>query len=451
MDAYQQSRIGSNMATRKKSDPVSEVQVIDVNSREFRKANSAVGVRVRSGPTLTMMGRRIFNVLLYHAQHQGGPGANAPKPWDACPNPEDYYWIPSAELAHDSSWGSKDHKMLIQGLQQLQTTLVESDDPTGRFTSVQLLGTVHVLRGSGRRPTMVGWEFPRSTRDILSNPDFYTKLSIYHLTSLKTVAGTALYEMAKRYLTNIGGRTARQHWHWWHDTLTGKPVGSVKYPEFRYFKRDTLTPAITEVNRTDIRVELLETRKGRSVTDLQFLVSYAPQATLELSPEPVVDTELSERVKALGFTERQTTELLTHYEAQFVRETLELVQARMADTSKPALEAPAAFMRMALKDNYVAAQPRNQSSPATPKANKSPVKAVSSESDVTDRERIDKMDAALAAFEGMTETEQNELLAGFYAELPIAKRYRRDGKPFRKTFAVWLVGRDAVLKLDELV
>ncbi len=451
MHAFQQSCTGSIMATRKKSEPVSEVQVIDPDSREFRKANSAVGVRVRSGPTLTMMGRRIFNVLLYHAQHQGGPGAHAPKSWGACPNPEDYYWIPSAELAHDSSWGSKDHAMLIQGLQQLQTTLVESDDPTGRFTSVQLLGTVHVLRGSGRRPTMVGWEFPRSTRDILSNPDFYTKLSIYHLTSLKTVAGTALYEIAKRYLTNIGGRTARQHWHWWHDTLTGKPVGSVQYPEFRYFKRDTLTPAIAEVNRTDIRVEMLETRKGRSVTDLQFLVSYAPQGALELPPEPVVDTELIERVQALGFSARQTTELLTQYEAQFVRETLELVQARMADRSKPVLEVPAAFMRMALKDNYVAAQSRNMSGPEASMAKTPPVKTISREDDAIAQERSDKMDAALAAFEGMPEAEQKAWLASFYADLPMARRYRRDGKPFRKTFGGWLVERDAALKPDEPV
>ena len=55
-------------------------------------------------------------------------------------------------------------------------------------------------------------------------PGLLRKLSIYHLTSLKTVAGTALYEIAKRYLTNVGGKTARQHWHWWHDTLTGKPM-----------------------------------------------------------------------------------------------------------------------------------------------------------------------------------------------------------------------------------
>lgn len=439
------------MATRKKSETGGEVQVLEASSREFRKANSAVGVRVKSGPTLTMMGRRIFNVLLYHAQKQGNTGNNAPAPWDACPNPEDYFWIPSGELAHDSSWGSKDHKMLIAGLQQLQTTLVESDDPTGRFTSVQLIGTVHVLKGSGRRPTMVGWEFPRSTRDILSNPDFYTKLSIYHLTSLKTVAGTALYEIAKRYLTNVGGKTARQHWHWWHDTLTGKPIGSVKFPEFRYFKRDTLNPAIEEVNRTDIRVDLVETKKGRSVTDLQFLVSFAPQATLELPPAPVVDSELLDRVKALGFTERQSIDLLSQYEDAYLRSTLELVEARMADLSKPALDAPAAFMRTALKDNYLAAKSRAKTETPVVKPRKTSIRSKTSTETVEDQERGARLDAALTSFNAMTAEAQGALLAQFYAAFPIAKRYRRDGRPFRSTFGEWFSRRDVADAQSSLV
>ncbi len=439
------------MATRKKPETVGEVQVLETSSREFRKANSAVGVRVKSGPTLTMMGRRIFNVLLYHAQKQGGPGGHAPAPWDACPNPEDYFWIPSSELAQDSSWGSKDHKMLIAGLQQLQTTLVESDDPTGRFTSVQLIGTVHVLKGSGRRPTMVGWEFPRSTRDILSNPDFYTKLSIYHLTSLKTVAGTALYEIAKRYLTNVGGKTARQHWHWWHDTLTGKPVGSVKFPEFRYFKRDTLNPAIEEVNRTDIRVELVETKKGRSVTDLQFLVSFAPQATLELPPAPVVDSELLDRIKALGFTERQAIDLLSQHEDDYLRATLELVEARMADLSKPPLEAPSAFMRTALRDNYLAAKPSPKPEAPVSRPRKASSRAKPAAEPAQDQERSARLDAAIASFNAMTTDEQNALLAQFHAAFPMAKRYRRDGRPFRSTFGEWLSRRDLADAQSSLV
>lgn len=413
-----------------------EVLVIEPEPKEFRKANSAVSVRVKSGPTLSMMGRRLFNVMLYHAQTMGAPGVNAPEPRGACPNPKDYYWIPLPDIAHDAAWGSKDHKLVISTLQQLQTTLVESDDPSGLFSSVQLVGSVHLLKGSGRRPSMIGWEFPRSTRDILSNPDFYTKLSIFHLTSLQTTGGAALYEIAKRYLTNVGGKTCKNHWHWWHDTLTGRQIGSVQYPEYRYFKRDVLTPAIEEVNRTDINVVLNETRVGRLVTDLQFIVSLAQQTSLELPPGPVIDSALLERVCALGFTERQACEVLGATADAYLRSTLELVEERLADKSLEPLKSPVAFMRKALKDDYVSsAKPKAKAAAAKP-----PVMA-EIESPAA-AERRARVEAALKKFEAMVESEQTNVIAEFHLASATYKRLKQGGLLFLKTLGNWLVDNE---------
>lgn len=414
-----------------------EVLVIESEPKEFRKANSAVSVRVKSGPTLSMMGRRLFNVMLYHAQAMGAPGVNAPEPRGACPNPQDYYWIPLPDIAHDAAWGSKDHKLVISTLQQLQTTLVESDDPSGLFSSVQLVGSVHLLRGSGRRPSMIGWEFPRSTRDILSNPDFYTKLSIFHLTSLQTTGGAALYEIAKRYLTNVGGKTGKHHWHWWHDTLTGRQIGSIPYPEYRYFKRDVLTPAIEEVNRTDINVVLNETKVGRSITDLQFIGSLAQQTSLELPPGPVIDSLVLERVCALGFTERQAGELLGATADAYLRATLDLVEERLMDTSMEPVKAPAAFFRKALKDDYVATSKvkvKTRVAPARP----SQSKVVDVESQEA-AERKAKVAHALAVFNKLSELEKTNAIGEFHLASAMHKRLKPGGVMFQKTFGNWLV------------
>jgi len=422
----------------KKSNEV--LSVIEPDSKEFRKANNAVSVRVRSGPTLSMMGRRLFNVLLYNAQTLGAPGVNAPEPWDACPNPGDYYWIPLPDVVQDSSWGSKDHKLVISTLQQLQTTLVESDDPSGRFTSVQLIGTVHLLKGSGRRPSMVGWEFPRSTRDILSNPDFYTKLSIFYLTSLQTTGGTALYEIAKRYLTNIGGKTNKNHWHWWHDTLTGKQVGSIDYPEYKYFKRDVLMPAIEEVNRTDINVVLTELKTGRTVTEVQFVVTLAQQTSLELPPGPVIDSVLLERVCALGFTERQACELLGSTADAYLRSTLGLVEERIEDKSLEPLKSPAAFFRKALKEDYVStARVKPKVLPAA--RFKEPAKAEVESPAVV--ERRSRVNAALVRFDALTESEQNNVISEFHLTSATHKRLKPGGMVFRKTLGNWLVDAES--------
>lgn len=425
------------MATK----PTQALTVIKQDSKEFRKANNAVAVRVKSGPTLSLMGRRLFNVLLYQAQILGSPGVNAPSPWGACPNPQDYYWIPLPDVVHDSAWGSKDHKLVIATLQQLQTTLVESDDPSGHFTSVQLIGTVHLLKGSGRRPSMVGWEFPRSTRDILSNPDFYTKLSIFHLTSLQTAGGAALYEIAKRYLTNIGGKTNKNTWHWWHDTLTGKQMGSITYPEYKYFKRDVLTPAIEEVNRTDINVVLCEVKKGRTVSDLQFIVTLAQQTSLELPPGPVIDSVLLERVCALGFTERQACELLGSTADAYLRSTLELVEERLRDKSMEPVKAPAAFFRKALKDDYVSttkvkpiAKPIIANGPGQGQVN-APTDAESSAAS----ERRDRVAKALFNFDALSEPEKVNVIGEFHLASATHKRMKPGGVMFQKTLGNWLV------------
>ena len=349
-------------------------------------------------------------MLLYNAQTIGAPGVNAPEAWEACPNPGDYYWIPLPDVVKDSSWGSKDHKLVVSTLQQLQTTLVESDDPSGRFTSVQLIGAVHLLKGAGRRPSMVGWEFPRSTRDILSNPDFYTKLSIFHLTSLQTTGGTALYEIAKRYRTNVGGKTSKNHWHWWHDTLTGKQVGSIDYPEYKYFKRDVLMPAIEEVNRTDINVVLTELKKGRTVTDLQFVVNLAQQTSFEQPSEPVIDSILLGRMSALGLTERQACEFLGTTADAYLRATLELVEKRITDKSLEPLKSPGAFFRKALKEDYVStARAKPKALPIRPQQQ---VKEEVESPAAIERKAL--VAQALARFDALTEPEQNNAISSTY-------------------------------------
>ncbi len=421
----------------------SEVLVIEPESKEFRKANSAVSVRVKSGPTLSMMGRRLFNVMLYHAQTMGSPGVNAPEPRGACPNPQDYYWIPLPDIAHDAAWGSKDHKLVISTLQQLQTTLVESDDPSGLFSSVQLVGSVHLLKGSGRRPSMIGWEFPRSTRHILSNPDFYTKLSIFHLTSLQTTGGTALYEIAKRYLTNVGGKTCKNHWHWWHDSLTGRQIGSIPYPEYRYFKRDVLTPAIEEVNRTDINVVLTESRIGRLVTDLQFIVKLTQQTSLELPPGPVIDSVLLERVCALGFTERQACELLGATADAFLRATLEFVEERINDKSMETVKAPAAFFRKALKDDYVSTA---KIKPKTKPVRVQPTQVVVAYDvpSLAETEHKARVTQALLKYEALTELEKAKVIDEFRLASLTHKLIKPVGVMFQQTLGNWLVKNEDI-------
>ena len=81
------------MATKKKL-PV--IQDAEQANREFRKANEIIAPRVTRGGTLSLLARKIFNVILYHTQRLGVPGANAPSDDPAY---REFYWLPLGELA----------------------------------------------------------------------------------------------------------------------------------------------------------------------------------------------------------------------------------------------------------------------------------------------------------------------------------------------------------------
>jgi plasmid replication initiation protein len=83
--------------------------------------------------------------------------------------------------------------------------------------------------------------------------------------------------------------------------LLGRPDDErLQKLEYRIFKRDTLRPAMAEINAVaDIEIEMLEFKSGRFVSDLQFTVRKKPQKTLALqqrsAAEPVDVAVLGER------------------------------------------------------------------------------------------------------------------------------------------------------------
>ena len=132
------------------------------------------------------------------------------------------------------------------------------------------------------------------------------------LSQMHTHAGIVLYEICTRY-KNIG-RTSRQNWRWWLPVLTGQPNSEkLAKSEFRFFKRDTIKPAIAEVCAiTDIEIELVEYKDGKCISDIQFLVKSKAQVQPppKSKPKPL-DLSLIKKAIALDIGEEKAEELLT--------------------------------------------------------------------------------------------------------------------------------------------
>ena len=132
-------------------------------------------------------------------------------------------------------------------------------------------------------------------------------------------------------------------------------------------------------------------------------------------------------------------------EVDYLRSTLEFVKSRMSDKSMEAVKSPVAFMRKALKDNYLATAKVRQ----TPSVVKKVVLKPTQESTV-DAVRISALERAIQNFDRLTKEKQSTIVSLFQQASATHKRLKVGGVMFRKTLAGWLVDQYPKLKTDSL-
>ncbi len=392
--------------------------------QRLRKAHEAISIKPTSGK-MTFLSRKIFNALLYHAQRQGVL---------------DIYRVPLSELTASVDYDSKDTQLLRDHLRRMVETTVEWHDPNKRWGVGSLLSEAEI-RFDGRN-SFVEWSYGPKVRQFLLDPERYTPVSLQHQALFRTHAGLALFEICSRYETNPSGLTNRAAPEWWHSVLTGKPDQTPDTHFYRYFKRDTLTPAIAEINAmASIHVELIEHKKGRKVLELQFSIVAGAQTSLDLPAPPVIDSSLLDRIGVFGISKSEAEDIFAAHSELTLRATLALVEERTKNAKLPALDSPAAFFKSALRHGYAARKP--QFDPPKPS-----VVAVKKEDE--NPTRIAARVAARMRYQSMPEADQIALLAEFEAEHSgnpaVLRSLRKSGlksKLVEAPFMIWLADRVA--------
>lgn len=334
----------TSLATKEASPPM-----------EFRKTNEAIGLRVREGK-LTLLTRKVFNVLMYHAQELKIPGVNAPIDTPAA---QKYFWIPLSDLARDAAYDSKDTEFLKKQLEELQNIKLLMENER-QWTSERLVSSVTLVNPKGLKKhsgqVWFGFAFPPEVHELVMAPGTYTRFSIFYQGLLRSGSALALYEICRRYATNPSKLTLVETYEHWYGVLTGNPISREEPSPYKYFKRDVIKPAIAEINAlTDIQVELIEHKKGRRVERLQFRVEQAKQPQLGFPASPVIDVELLGRIMNLGFNQQEAADFVAQHGDDKIRSSIAFVQARIELKNSPPLDSPAAYFRWTLKQGATAA------------------------------------------------------------------------------------------------
>lgn len=286
---------------------------------------------------ITALARKAYNVMLNIAQAQGVE--------------KEVYRVPLSEIVSGIDYGSNDIELVKKHLKAMATTIVEWKSPTtgegNNWTVCALISHATIVKEKNQN--FLEWGYAIPLRLELLSPSVFSKLSISMLSQMHTHAGIVLFEICTRY-KNVG-RTSRQHWRWWLPVLTGQPNSEkLEKMEFRFFKRDTIKPAIAEVNAiTDIEIELLEYKEGKSISDLQFSVKHKAQASLALKTPPrPVDLAIVKSAADLGISEEKVEDLLTKHSEPEVKQGLSELQQRMASTFPGPVRDPHRYLKAIL-------------------------------------------------------------------------------------------------------
>ncbi len=283
---------------------------------------------------ITSLGRKSYNVLLHEAQEQGLD--------------KTVFQAPLERIIRGIDFDSNDQALIKKHLRAMVSTTVEWQSPTtGEGSSWNVSGLLaHARLSKLRGQVWVEWSYAVNLKQELLEPTVFARLSLEIISQLRSHAGIALYEICARY-KDIG-RTSRQAWSWWRPVLSGRPeTDKTARLEYRIFKRDTLKPAIAEVNAvTDLAIELVEHKAGRFIDELQFLIRRKPQANLPLHrPSEPVDLSLVARAQTLGVDDSRAEELAEAYGEAALRNGLDALQRRLASAYPEPLRDPYRYLK----------------------------------------------------------------------------------------------------------
>jgi hypothetical protein len=263
---------------------------------------------------ITIVARKAYMVMMMHARTQieNNPDCTM-------------FRVPLRSILRgfDGSESSSSITELKRHLRSMVTHVIEWQSPTaGEVDAVQwsvcgLVASIGISKSTSG-DNWLEWEYASRIKSEILNPSRYAQLQISSVSQFRSHGGLALYEICARYKDNIGHLTAKQEWQWWIPVLTGKPLPKEIKTQYRFFKRDTLKPAIDEVNAvSELNVTLKEIKVARTVTHLQFEVRLKAQVAAK--EKPPVDLSKIATAIDLGISPEVADELyLGHGEEKFL-------------------------------------------------------------------------------------------------------------------------------------
>ena len=309
----------------------------EVTEKPLRKAVATLAI-TRASRAITLVGRKVYNALLWHAQQD--PTARK-------------FSMPLTTVSRQIGFQSRNYEVLKQACRSLSSALVEWESPAvdevAKWSVASMVAGVDIINVKGT--LVIEWSFGHNLQEELLDPRRFAEIRLESIAQLRTVAAVQLYEICVRYKSNPSHLTSIHKWEWWYEVLRVQPgKKSRNPPQYKFFKRDTLNPAIAEVNAlTEIDLELKEIKAGRPVSDIQIKVLRKSKS----GPSQLPDLSIIEtvaRAESLGVTVPDTETLVEKFGEAEVERCLVLLTHRLAKDTLGRVGSPGKWLETVLQD-----------------------------------------------------------------------------------------------------
>lgn len=280
---------------------------------------------------LSLLQRKLSNVLLLNA-------------YDTLTS-QPTHAIDARTLCLMVGYNSNDMATLKQSLRGLAETVAEWDmlDASGQ----QEWGVSSLLSYATLKGGVCEYAYSPALAAKLSDPKVFALINLNIQRSFTSGHALALYENCYRFVrTRSTG--------WWSLDLFRRLMGvadSSYYEVYKHLNAKIIKPAVAEVNKTSNIMLTPEIRKrGRSVTDIRFLIEENPQlAILNIDDGAGVrNTPVYARLRELGVNDRLARQWLGEHGEAYVSSKLAYV------AGQGAVQNPVGYLTAALRDDFEA-------------------------------------------------------------------------------------------------
>ena len=280
---------------------------------------------------LTLVGRKLFNVLVYAARIQstdkfdevGGISLN------------NYFSIPLNEIGSllnvpFSEFG-RNVKLTCDEILNCKVDMVSPSELESKieYHNLNLVSEIKITNeGNGRR---LFWSFPPTIFNEVIKPKGYTAINLAIIGQLKSYSAIALYEICSRFKNNPSCLTSLMPPEWWMNAILGsKEADGESKRIWRKYKYRFVKNAVLEINEsTDLNIELVEVKEGNAVSLVRFKVTQKEKAAIL----KLITLEIALEAVEIGVSESVIEQMLKSGKSEsLIRYALIKTKSRKGDT-----------------------------------------------------------------------------------------------------------------------